>query len=106
MRHIKKLAAVSALAATTALLPLQSAEAHRYRGLGWGIAGAAIGTALIAGAYGYPYRYYDGPRYYYYDGPRYVYGSSYYYPRPYYYRTSYYYRPYWRHHHRRHWHRW
>lgn len=105
MRHIKKLVAVTALAASTALLPMQSAEARGGRGIGLGIAGAIIGSALIAGAYGHN-RYYGHDGYYgrrhYYDGPRYVYGSSYYHPRRHYRHDNYYYRP-WRHRHWNHW---
>lgn len=105
MRHIKKLAAVTVLAAMTALMPIQSAEARGGRALGLGIAGAIIGSALIASAYGhqryYGHRHYYAPRHYGY--PRYVYGSSYYYPRRHYYR-QYYYRPHYRHY--GHWRRW
>lgn len=98
MRHMKKLVAVTALAASTALLPIQSAEARGGRGIGLGFAGAIIGSALIAGAYGH-HRYY-GPTYYY-DSPRYAYGSSYYYyPRRHYRHHEY--RP-WRHRHWNHW---
>lgn len=98
MRHMKKLVAVTALAASTALLPIQSAEARGGRGIGLGFAGAIIGSALIAGAYGH-HRYY-GPTYYY-DSPRYAYGSSYYYyPRRHYRHHDY--RP-WRHRHWNHW---
>lgn len=94
MRHIRKLVAVAALAASTALLPVQSAEARGGRGIGLGIAGAVIGSALLAGSYGYGrgYGYGYGPSYYS-GGPSYVYGSSYYYPR-------------WRHRHHRHHRHW
>lgn len=75
------------LVATTSMsLATNSAEAHRYRGYGWGVAGAVAAGVILSEVY--RPRYY---RPYAYDYSRYpaYYGDPYFYDRPYYY-----YRPY------------
>ena len=94
MRTVSKLAAIGLLAGSVALVPGERAEARGWRGghgFALGIAGAVIGSALLAGSYGYGHRRYYRDSYYY-DRPSYVYGSTYYAPR-------------WRHRHWRHHHR-
>ena len=90
MRRNLTVLAVLVIAATMVMGP-KPAEA-RGRGIGLGIAGAIIGTALLAGAYDYNRRSYRHRHYGYYDSPRYVYGYSYY---PRHHRRH--------HHHRRYW---
>jgi hypothetical protein len=77
MKRLYALALMVPIAVTMALAPVNSAEA-RGRGVGLGIAGAIIGSALIAGAYSHNRRGYyrdDYHRSYGYDRPRYVYGG-------------------------------